>query len=362
MSGPLDVVVIGGGQAGLAMGYHLQQTGLAFVILDAGARTGDSWRTRWDSLTLFTPVEHSALPGLRFSGESGHYPGKDEVAEYLESYSIHFQLPIRFGQRIRRLTIRDGAFEAVTESGNWRARQVVVATGPFQVPVVPEFVDGLSPEITQFHSSEYRNPAALPTGDVLVVGAGNSGLQIAAELAATRAVAVSTGGPATVLPQRLVRRSIFWWLEVTGAMSVPVTTRIGRRASRRQIIIGDSARVTARRHGIRLVDRVVSADATGIRTVSGDALRPDVVIWATGFRPDFGWTDLPVLDASGRPEHVRGVTRVPGLYFLGLSWLHTRGSGLIGWVGRDAAFLTHRILEGPSPIVRSNTKEEVLHA
>jgi putative flavoprotein involved in K+ transport len=177
------------------------------------------------------------------------------------------------------------------------------------------------------------------------VGSGNSGLQIAAELSESRSVSLSTGRTATELPLRWLGRSIFWWLAAAGSMSVPVTTPLGRRASQRPIIIGEGPRRVARRYGVRLVPRVVGASSAGVELSSGEHLSPAAVVWATGYRPDFAWIEAPVLDTEGRPVHRRGMTAVPGLHFLGLSWLHTRGSGLIGWVGRDALFLSESIRE-----------------
>lgn len=334
-----EVLVIGGGQAGLAMGYHLAERGVDFVVLDAAPHVGEAWRSRWDSLTLFTPARYSALPGMAFPGEPDHYPGKDEAADYLEAYAARFGLPVRSGERVRALRAGPEGWLAETGTGRYEAAQVVVATGPFQRPLVPALGGALAPEVVQLHSASYRNPAQLPPGAVLVVGAGNSGVQIAEELSRTHRVHLAMGERMPRLPERLLGRSLFWWLERARLMDVSVDSPLGRRMSRTDTLIGKSPRMLRRSHGVRLAGRAVSASGGTVRIDDGQEIRVGSVVWATGFRPDFGWIDAPVLDARGMPVHRRGVTAAPGLYFLGLSWLHTRGSALLGWVGRDAAYL-----------------------
>lgn len=338
-----SVIVIGGGQAGLAMGYHLSTSGIDYVILDAAPRVGGAWRSRWDSLTLFTPARYSALPGMAFPGEPERYPGKDEVAAYLEAYAARFRLPVRTGERV--CTLRPGCegWVAETPVERYEAPQVVVATGPFHRPVVPALGSDLPAEVVQLHSASYRNPAQLPPGDVLVVGAGNSGVQIAEELSRTHRVHLAAGAQMPRFPQRVLGRSIFWWLEKAGLMDVSIESLPGRRMSRIDPLIGKSPRMLRRSHGVRLTGRVVGVHGDVVLTEDGQQLRPASVVWATGFRPDFGWIEAPVLGADGTPLHRRGVTAASGLYFLGLSWMHTRGSALLGWVGRDAAYLAERI-------------------
>lgn len=342
------VVIIGGGQAGLAMGHYLAQRGQDFLILDAEQRTGDVWRRRWDSLRLFTPARFSGLPGMRFPAEAEYLPGKDEVGDYLEAYAAHFGLPIRHGEKVVRLVKRADRFLITTQGSEYDAEQVVVATGPFQTPLVPAVSNGLSDAIVQLHSSEYRAPSQLPNGDVLVVGGGNSGVQIAAELSSTRRTWLAVGHAMPTLPDRFLGRSIFWWLEATGAMKVNVRSRLGRRASQREFLIGKSVREAQRIDAVRVVGRAQHAKGNTVFTSDGAVVEPSAVIWATGFRQEYRWIDVPVFDQRGKPVHDRGITAINGLYFLGLPWLHTRGSALLGWVGRDAGYLSEKIAVSPT--------------
>jgi putative flavoprotein involved in K+ transport len=314
------------------------------VILEAGPSVATAWRERWDSLLLFTPRRYDALPGLDFPGEPDGYPSRDEVIRYLEEYARRFELPIEPDSPVRSVRGYDGGF-AVELDDSWiEADQVVVATGPFQVPRVPALAGRLAPELFQTHSTGYRRPDEVPAGRVLVVGGGNTGFQIAKELSATRRVTLAIGSRQTPLPQRLLGRDLFWWLTKLGVLEKTVDSRLGRRARNRDTLIGSSAR-EVRRYGVELKPRAVEASGRTVGFADGSRLDVDAVIWATGYRPDYSWIDLPVLDEQGRPRHRRGVTDVPGLYFLGLSWQHTRGSALLGWVKDDAAYLAERIAE-----------------
>jgi len=351
---PLDVAVVGGGQAGLAIGWHLAQQGRRFVVLEAGAELGHVWRDRWDTLKLFTPAQHDALPGMAFPAPADTYPTKDPVADYLRDYARAFELPVRLNARVTELRRpKDGSFELRTTSDIFRAHQVVVATGPFQVPFIPGAAKGLDVSVTQVHSAAYRNPRQLPDGPVLVVGGGNSGFQIAEELAASRQVDLSVAERAPMLPQRLAGKDLFWWLGRLGLLRVTVDSRLGRRASRREFIIGTNKR-RLRKAGVRFRPRLADAQGRTVRFADGSALDVSTVVWATGYRSDYSWVDIPGVVDNGRVVHQRGVTDIPGLYFLGLSWQHTRGSALLGFVKDDAAYLADRIAEGHQAVVATD--------
>jgi len=339
----LDVIVVGGSQAGLAMAWHLAREQLRFIVLEAAPEIGHTWRSRWDSLTLFTPTQHDALPGMPFPGPPDTYPTKDPVADYLTAYAAAFNLPVRLNARVTELRRTADGFEARTDSGEFRARQVVVATGPFQVPFIPPAAQRLDGSVTQLHSAGYRNPQALPPGPVLVVGGGNSGFQIAEELAATgRPVNLSIATKLPGLPQRLAGKDLFWWLTRLGLMRVTVQSRLGRRMSSRDFVIGSSRR-RLQAAGVRFRPAVAGADGRTVRFADGTSLDAEVVIWATGYRSDYSWIHMPGVAHDGKVIHRRGVTEIPGLCFLGLSWQHTRGSALLGFVHQDAAYLAGRI-------------------
>ena len=339
-----DVIVVGGGQAGLALGYFLAQQGRAFQILEAAEAPAAAWRDRWESLTLFTPARYSGLPGWPLPGDPNRYPVRDDVVAYLAEYAERFALPVAFGSRVRSIRRPQDTYLVECDSAAaYEADQVVVATGPFQVPFVPPISGGLSRDVDQLHSSDYRAPRDIAPGIVLVVGGGNTGFQIAAELSRSHEVHLSIGSRQTPLPQRILGRDLFWYLDATGLIRKTTASRIGRRMEGRDTLIGSRPRTLRRRHGVVLHARAVGADGATIRFGDSESLDPNTVIWATGFRPDHSWIDVPVFDDAGRVVHERGVTASPGLYFLGLSWMHTRGSALLGWVEDDAEYLAHEI-------------------
>jgi putative flavoprotein involved in K+ transport len=335
----LDVLVVGGSQAGLAMAWHLARQGLRYAVLEAGPEVGHAWRSRWDSLTLFTPAQYDALPGMPFPAPADTYPTKDPVAGYLQAYASALEVPVRLNARVTSLSRTEEGFEARTADQVFRAGQVVVTTGPFQTPFVPPAAQGLDESVTQLHSAGYRNPQALPEGPVLVVGGGNSGFQIAEEIAAAgRRVDLSIATKLPVLPQRLAGKDLFWWLTHLGLMRVTTESRLGRRMSSREFVIGSSRR-RLQAKGVRFRPRLTGTGARTAHFADGSTLDTGVVIWATGYRPDHSWIQIPGVARDGQIAHQRGVTGVPGLYFLGLSWQHTRGSALLGFVGDDAAYL-----------------------
>ncbi|HEX7071272.1 MAG TPA: NAD(P)-binding domain-containing protein, partial [Rhodothermales bacterium] len=305
---------------------------------------GNAWRNRWDSLRLFTPAVYCGLPGMPFPAAPWHLPDKDETADYLERYAQRFELPIRLGTRVEWVW-RDGD-RFVVRAGSTRleADQVIIATGPFQRPWIPDVSARLSPSITQIHSSQYRNPFELPDGPTLVVGVGNSGAQIALELARTRKVWLA-GKETGHLPRRFFGRDVFAWLW-PHFTRFTVETRFGRHI-RTRLEKGDPLIGISPRHlkeaGVQRVGRV-DDEIGGLPVCEGELIQPEVVVWCTGFRSDYHWIDPAALDHEGQPLHRRGVsTTLPGLYFVGLPFQHRRTSALIGGVGEDAAFIAEHV-------------------
>jgi putative flavoprotein involved in K+ transport len=341
--GRREVIVVGGGQAGLAIGYLLVRQGWQFTILEAADTPAAAWRERWDSLRLFTPVRYDSLPGRPFPGDPDSYPGRDDVVASLPDSARDFELPVQLSSPVRAVRRGKRGFLVELDDRGYEADQVVIATGPFQIPRVPAIAERLDPGVTQLHSTEYRGPQDVPAGPVLVVGGGNTGYQIAEELAQTREVHLSIGARQTPLPQRILGRDLFRYLEATGLMRKSVTSRIGQRMRDRETLIGSSPRAARRRHGIELHGRTADVSGSEVRFDDGGRLTPGAVIWATGFDLDHSFVQLPVFDADGRLVHQRGVTASPGLYFLGMPWQHTRGSALLGWVKDDAQYIADQI-------------------
>jgi putative flavoprotein involved in K+ transport len=344
-----ETIVIGAGQAGLAAGYFLGRAGLRFTLVDAGENLGDSWRNRWDALRLFTPARYNALPGLKFPGRRHALPGKDDVADYLALYARKFRLPIKHGTAVSALH-RDGARFVISTShgGSLTSAAVIVATGANQRPHIPAFAAEIAGHVVQMHSSAYRRPDQLPQGKVLVVGAGNSGVQIALELAAAGREVVLSGRDTGSIPRRFLGRDIYDWLWPT-LMRPPVVSPIGRRLMQGRLFSGDPligmpAR-TIDRAGLSRAGRTVAGE-DGLPLLEGGSVVRDVaaIVWCTGFRPDYGWIELPALGLDGYPAHRRGMAvDVPGLGFLGMRFQHRLGSALLGGVGEDAAYVAERI-------------------
>ena len=342
-----ETIVIGGGQAGLAVGQQLASHDEDFVILDAEQRVGDVWRKRWSSLRLFTPAAYSGLPGMPFPAVPSHLPNKDDVADYLERYADRFDLPVRSSTRVERLEKDGDRFIVTTNGVTYEADNVVVATGPFQRPKIPAFARELPPSIHQLHSSEYQDPFSLPIdGPVAVIGAGNSGAQIAIELARFRPVTLA-GRNTGHLPRRLAGRDLFDWIWPVmryATSGTPLGRRLKRRISRGDALIGIPEASIARA-GVRRAGRVTGV-RDGLLVADHQALDARVVVWCTGFTPSYDWIDLPAFDHDGSPRHERGIARdVAGLYFVGLRFQYRMTSSLIGGVGDDATFIAESVMK-----------------
>ncbi|MFP3378378.1 NAD(P)/FAD-dependent oxidoreductase [Bacillus sp. SIMBA_069] len=341
----LDVIIIGAGQAGLTMGYYLKQEGYNFLLLEAGNRIGDSWRNRYDSLQLFTPREYSSLPGMIVKGEGNGFPHKDEMATYLEEYARYFKLPVQLQTEVLKIKKEKEIFKLHTPTEILQAKKVVIATGGFQQPYIPSFSQHLSSHVFQIHSSRYKSPSQIPKGNVLVVGGGNSGMQIAVELAKTHEVTMSISHPLTFLPLRLFRKSIFYWLEKLGLLYAEVNTKRGKWFQKRKDpIFGFEGKELIRNGAIKLEEKVVSASENNIMFQNGGTYSAESIIWSTGFIQNYKWIELEkAVNENGFPNHVRGTSPVKGLYYIGLPWQSQRGSALICGIGKDAAYILSEI-------------------
>lgn len=348
----IDMIVIGGGQASLAAGYYLSKQKRDFVILDAHARAGDSWRKRWDSLRLFTPTSFNHLPGMSFPNSTDRFPTKDEMADYLESYVAHLQLPLLLNTKVQELA-RDGdRYSIATDALRLKANHVIVATGAYPTPRIPAFASQLDPTINQLHSATYSNPGQLRDGAVLVVGAGNSGVEIALDLAPRHSVWLA-GRDTGLIPANYGIFSYEFGMIVFKALMqhLTVDTPPGRWIVRRATeFIGGHPVVGVtpedlHQAGIQRVPRVT--DISDGRPVLEDGRIIDVanIIWATGFVRDYRWIKLPIFDSKGDPIHHRGVVQdEPGLYFMGLPFQSSLLSGLVAGAGADAKYITKQML------------------
>jgi putative flavoprotein involved in K+ transport len=345
-----ETIVVGGGQAGLAVGYYLKRQGRPFVILDANERIGGSWRTRtWNSLRLFTPARFDGLPGWGFPAPAWSYPTARETADYLEAYAARFDLPVQLRTPVDRLSKEDGRY--IVESGDRRfeADNVVIATGFYGVPSVPDFTPELDPRIVQMHSSEYRDPSQLQPGDVLLVGAGNSGADIGLELSSTHRVWLSgrDKGQVPIRIERAGRQVVVPVLWFIASRILTMRTPLGRKV--RPHVLAEGApliRVKSEDLAAAGVERVPKTVAVrdGLPLLEdGRALDVANVIWCTGFRQNFSWIDAPVFDDDDEVVHARGVCPEQGLYFLGLDFLYSFTSENVGGVGRDARYIAGHI-------------------
>ncbi|GAA4013283.1 NAD(P)/FAD-dependent oxidoreductase [Hymenobacter fastidiosus] len=344
----VDVIVIGAGQAGLAAAYYLQQQQADFVVLDDRQAVGDVWATRFDALTLFSPAWVSDLPGRAWSGNRLRYPSKDEASRYLHDYATHFRFPIHLQQRVVRVRPRGaGGYSVFTAAGqHYQARAVIVCTGAYNAPRQPGFAQELAPTVRQLHSQQYQRPEQLSgQGPVAVVGSGNSALQIAADLAVTgRPVYAAYDARTPDLPNNT---AMWAFLAVTGLLRASRHTLLGAKLRLRPepVVSSDLSRL---RHlpNVTFIGRALQVDnATALRGYRASTPALEHVVWATGYGPAFDWLEVPVLDAEGEPRHHRGMTQAPGLAFLGLPWLNSRSSALMGGAGPDARYVVEHLLK-----------------
>jgi putative flavoprotein involved in K+ transport len=353
----VDTLVIGGGQTGLIVGHGLSQHGIDFVILDASDRIGAAWRNRWDSLRLFTQARMNGLPGMAFPASGNEFVGKDEVADFLETYAETMRLPVRSGVRVKALRSDGDAFVAETTEGTLSARNVIIAMADYQKPKTPAFAADLDPSIIQMHSADYKNPAQLQDGNVLVVGLGNSGADIAYEVAKTHPTIVSgtekgaipfalESGFGRTIGTRLVRFAMVKILNTS--------TPMGRRVRPKMLQSGPPlVRIRPKElneAGVERVARIASVEDGMPVTTDGTRLDVSNVVWCTGYETGFDWIHLPVFDETGHPNHTRGVVSTqPGLYFVGLYFLHSLWSETITGVIPDAEHVVEHLSKHRSP-------------
>jgi putative flavoprotein involved in K+ transport len=361
MNGPSsdghEVVVIGAGQAGLAAGYHLARRGIDFTVLEAGGKVGDVWRERYDSLLLYSPARYNALPGLPFPLAGQAFPTGRQMADYLEAYADHHGLPVETGVRVDRLRASneagEGGYAIWAGDRRYDANQVIVATGAFQRPHIPELAGRLDPGIRQLHSADYRGPHQLAEGPVLIVGLSHSGADIAYEMAnAGHRTFVSGRAPGQLPFSVDSRRARLAWpvMRFVAWNVLTLSTPIGRKMAPK-LRAGGLLLLRVRRGDLEAVGvtlheaRTIEVDGRG-RPVLADGTALDVanVVWCTGFRPDYGWIELPLIGEDGWPRERRGVVdESPGLYFLGIPFLYSFTSMLVLGAGRDAAHVVDRL-------------------
>ena len=343
-----ETVVIGAGQAGLSVGYHLASADRPFVILDTNERVGDSWRKRWDSLRIFTPAGASGLPGWPIPAPAWSFPTKDELATYFESYAARFKLPVRNGMTVTRVSSQDGRFVVTCGERRLEADNVVIASGHEHTPRIPDFAKELEAKVMQLHSSEYRRPSQLQNGDVLVVGAGNSGADIALEVARTHRTWLSgrfKRAPVGPSRHRLLTAAMLPIISHVLTVDTPIGRKLRPKMSR---ISPPVERVTAKAlaaAGVVHVPRTVGVRSGSPALADGSSLDVANVIWCTGYRPQLAWIDMPIFEQDGEPIQERGIVPgVPGLYFVGRRFQYAFTSALLVGVGRDAAYVVKQIV------------------
>ena len=343
----LDYVIIGAGQAGLAMAYHLKKSNKDFLIVDSEVEIGASWLNRWDSLKLFTPTEYNHLPGFKFDAPKGYYPDKFEVANYFESYVAHYNFKMQFNSLITGVRkTKDNTFILEHKEGEILTKGVIVATGPFHIPYTPPCHTKISEQTRQMHSNYYKAVHQLQDGDALVVGAGDSGYQILDEVSKDASKTVYFSGNTNVksIPQKIFGKTLWWWFKLIGFLSFTKYSWIGKKIiSISQPVIGTNVKEILARKNVIAVGRTKDAigadmffDKMNVSTIKN-------IIWATGYRPNFHWIEGLELDENNYPKNYRGECNIDGLSFIGLPWMYTRGSATLGGVAKDAEYLANTL-------------------
>lgn len=343
----LDFVVIGAAQAGISMAYYLKKLDKKFLIVDKEDEIGFSWLNRWDSLKLFTPSEYNNLPGMEFPAQKGHYPTKYEVASYFKSYVDQFEFPIKLNTLITKVKKVEDHFEVTSSKGVLETKGVIVATGPFHIPYTPPFHGNISTDIFQTHSNYYKNPSQLQEGPAMVVGDGDSGFQILDEISTNgRKTYYSGSTDVKMLPQQFLGKTLWWWFSITGFLSISRDTWLGKKVMHnRQPVIGTDVKEILSRDNVFSVGFTNDASGEKIKTEKKEIIDVKNIVWATGYRPNFSWIEGLEIDEDGYPKNQRGVSNLKNLYFIGLPWLHTRGSATLGGIKKDAVYLKNYIKE-----------------
>ncbi|HEO8420403.1 oxidoreductase [Niallia circulans] len=346
----IDTLVIGAGQAGISIGYYLKKMRKNFLILDKGLEIGETWKSRYDSLVLFTPRMYSSLPGLEMEGEQHGFPTKDEVADYLKKYTETFQIPIKHKTEVTSVTKQEEGFIVNTKNETYISRNIVVATGPFHSPSIPSIAENLPTNIQQIHSSEYINSNQLIDGNVLVVGGGNSGAQIAVELSEERETYLAHSDKLNYLPLVFKSKSIFWWFDKLGILNASNTSRLGKFIQKKgDPIFGYDLKHAIKQKKIIPKERVIDVKHDLIIFKDLSTLKVNNIVWATGFKSSLSWLEITNLyDKEGKIIHHRGVTKIKGLFFIGLPWQYRRGSALLQGVGYDAEYIVNQITKSRS--------------
>ncbi len=342
-----DFIIIGAAQAGLSMAYHLKKNQKDFLIIDKEDQIGASWLNRWNSLKLFTPTEFNHLAGMPFPAPKGHYPDKYEVADYFKAYVEKFDFPVLLNTLAERIEKEDNHFIVKTNKGDLKCKEAIVATGPFHIPYTPKFHNNLSEDIFQIHSNYYKNPDQLKDGATLVVGGGDSGFQILDEISeqTNKKTYFSGNTDIKTLPQEILGKTLWWWFTITGFLSFSKDSWLGKKISKsKQPIIGTDVKSIIKRDNVITVGYTLDAEENTIKTSKQILKDVKNIVWATGYKPNFNWIENIELTPNGYPKHHRGISTTDGLYFIGLPWLHTRGSATLGGIKKDANYLANNIL------------------